>query len=433
MRRRATTWMWALAGMALGFGMAAPALGAGFGIFEQGSKAMGLGGAFTAQADDPSAMFFNAAGLAFQNERDVMVGFTWIRSTEADFEGANPFPGTNARAEQETLSEFPPHLYWVEPLSDRVTFGLGINSPFGLIVEWENGETFPGRFLSSKASLVTIDVNPNIAFQLSDSFSFGIGAIGRFAEVELNQFIPAQNPFTQTVSNVGFLDLESDMDSGFGFNLGLLKKGDFVSWGLSYRSELEVDFGGAGVLTQLPTGNAQLDDVVAASLPFDRELPVETGIDFPEMASLGLAFRLSRGVILETDVNWTGWSSFDVLEIDFTQGDLPDTERLQEWDDAFNYRVGLSFDTRAGNQWRVGALYDETPQVEEAVSPLLPDNDRTGLSIGYGTQGNRIDWDFALLYLHMDERERDESFPGESDFFGTYDNEAILVGLSLGF
>jgi long-chain fatty acid transport protein len=436
MRRRASRWLPILACSALGVAVAAPVFGAGFGIFEHGSRAMGMGGAFTAQADDPSAMFYNVAGLGFQNERDFMVGFTWIRGTQAEFDGANPFPGVGITEEQKTLSEFPPHAYWVEPLGDRWTFGLGLNSPFGLVVDWDNPATFSGRFVSTKSQLNTLDINPSLAVKVSDDFSVGFGAIGRFASVELNQFIPAQNPFTQTVTNVGFLELKSDLtdSEGFGFNLGLLYKPDgFFSWGLSYRSEVSVDFSGDGSLSQIPTGNAQFDAAVANALPFGAALPVETGIDFPQMASMGLGFRLADGVMLETDINWTGWSSFDSLVVDFVNDQLPDAVRPQEWNDVFNYRVGVSFDTRAGNQVRFGALYDETPQVEEAVSPLLPDNNRTGLSIGYGFNGPKLTWDFALLYLHLEKRTRDQSFPGESDFFGTYDNEAILLGFSLGF
>lgn len=435
MRRRAST-LTALALGVLGILGTVPAQGAGFGIFEQGSRAMGMAGAFTAQADDPSAMFHNVAGIAFQEERDFMLGFTWIRSTQAEFEGANPFPGIGVEAEQETLSEFPPHAYWVEPINDRWTFGLGLNSPFGLVVEWEDPANFAGRFVSAKAELVTLDLNPNLAVKLSDKFSVGFGVIGRFAKVELNQFLPAQNPFTQTVTNVGLLELESDLQDGdgTGYNFGLLYKSDYLlSWGLSYRSEVDVDFSGDGSLTQVLTGNPQLDGAVAAALPFGQPLPVATEIKFPEMASLGLGFHLSDSVMVETDINWTGWSSFDTLVIDFVNDEFPDAVRPQQWDDAFNYRLGVRIDTASGNQWRFGALYDETPQVEEAVSPLLPDNDRTGLSIGYGWNGPSLTWDFALLYLHLDERTRDQSFAGESDFFGTYDNEAILVGLSVGF
>ena len=76
----------------------APASAAGFGIFEQGTRAMGMAGAFTAQADDPSALWHNAGGLAFFDETDFAAGFTYIMSSEADFRGADPFPGTSASA-----------------------------------------------------------------------------------------------------------------------------------------------------------------------------------------------------------------------------------------------------------------------------------------------------------------------------------------------
>jgi long-chain fatty acid transport protein len=38
---------------------------AGFHIRAQGAKAMGMANAFVTQADDPSAIFDNSAGIAF--------------------------------------------------------------------------------------------------------------------------------------------------------------------------------------------------------------------------------------------------------------------------------------------------------------------------------------------------------------------------------
>src|SRR5262245_20211094 len=80
--------------------LATPAFGAGFGIFEQGSKAMGMAGAFTAQADDPSMLFHNAGGLAFVDDGAFSGGFTWIKGTQADFTGAAPYPGAGRHEEQ---------------------------------------------------------------------------------------------------------------------------------------------------------------------------------------------------------------------------------------------------------------------------------------------------------------------------------------------
>ena len=87
--------MWRVLGAAAALGAlaAVPMHAAGFGIFEQGSKATGMGGAFTAQADDPSALFYNAGGLAFVTKIDGSIGVTYIHDTKAHFTGANPFPG----------------------------------------------------------------------------------------------------------------------------------------------------------------------------------------------------------------------------------------------------------------------------------------------------------------------------------------------------
>jgi long-chain fatty acid transport protein len=415
---------------------AGPIHAAGFSIFEQGSKAMGMAGAFTAQADDPSLLFHNAGGLAFVTKRDVAVGFTWVHALKAEFEGAAPFPGPGYTAEQEKLSEFPPHLYWVQPINNIWKFGLGIETPFGLTTEWEDPNQFAGRFISSMASLRVVDINPTLGWQLTPNFGLGLGAVARFSDVELNRSVPAINPFTQTAVDIGRLVLESDFSEGYGFNVGILHKfNPSFSWGLSYRSKVEVEYSGEARLAQVLTGNAQFDALIRSRLPFDRDLPVETEIEFPDEASLGLAFGLTPNLLLETDFNWTGWSSFDAVPIDFTGGatnSLPDAEILEEWDDVYNYRVGLRWQASPTSQWRFGYVFDETPQPEEAVAPLLPDADRNGVTLGYGHTG-AIGFDIAVLYLDFKERSRNRSFPGEGAFFGTYNNQAVLVGLTLNF
>ncbi len=427
---RKTTWAGALALTTLV--VTTSAFGAGFGIFEQGSKAMGMAGAFTAQADDPSALFHNPAGIAFQDERDFLVGLTYITTTESSFEGANPFPGAGVMAEQETLQEVPPHAYWVEPLGDRWTFGLGIMTPFGLTTEWEDPDNFPGRFLSSRAALRAFDVNPTLAVRVNENFSLGFGAFARISDVELDQHVPFPNPFTQTISDVATVRLESDFDTGFGFNVGLLHKAsDFFHWGLNYRSTVEIDYSGEAAFSQNLTGTP-LDQLVPTVLPIGQEVEVETEIEFPDQASLGFAFHFSEGVMLETDFNWTGWSTFDVLPVDFEIDDF-DSERIQRWDDAYNYRIGLRLGREGESQWRFGYVFDETPQPEEAISPLLPDADRHGFTLGWGYVGNKYTFDIAGMFLIFDDPERFRSFPEEGDFFGTYEQQGILIGATLGF
>jgi long-chain fatty acid transport protein len=416
---------------------AAPLHAAGFSIFEQGSKATGMAGAFTAQADDPSLLFYNAGGLAFVEKTGVSGGATWIRSVKADFQGAGSFPGPNYSARQETLSEFPPHLYWVQPLTASWKFGLGIETPFGLTTSWENPNQFAGRFLSTKASLQAFDINPTLGWQVTPTFGIGVGGIVRVSKVELNRHIAAINPFTLMAADVGNLNLTSDYTkNSYGFNVGILHRwNESFSWGLSYRSKISVDYDGSARVTQISSGNPVFDTIVGTQIPFGKKLPVKTAIDYPDQASLGLAFALTRDLLLETDFNYMGWSSFKNVPIDFTGGagnSLPDTSLPQNWKNSYSYRAGLRWTTSPASQWRFGLVYDKTPQPEEGVSPLLPDADRTGYCIGYGrTTGFK--YDLGLMYLDFKKRTKNEFRASEGPFLGTYKTQAVLLGITLNY
>ncbi|KAB2967706.1 MAG: hypothetical protein F9K18_03915 [Thermoanaerobaculia bacterium] len=409
---------------------APPVCAAGFGLFEQGARAMGLAGAFTAQADDPTAMFHNVGGLAFLEERAGRAGVTYVTFTTADFRSVSPSsapPGY--RAEQEQLSELVPHAYWVQPVNRDWKFGVAVEAPFGLSTEWKDPETFAGRFLSTRAALRAIDLNPSLGWRVSPELGLGFGLVYRFSDVELDRHVPFPSPFG--VLDVGTVGLESGFEPGMGWNVGLLHRAsERVSWGLSYRSKVEVDYDGTARFTQIPTGIPPLDAVVASLIPFGRDLDVSTSIEFPDMASLGIAFALTADAKLELDANWTGWSTFDTVHLSFAGLPQLASTLEEEWDDVMNYRAGLSWKRPHGCEWRFGYVFDESPQPDEHVSPLLPDADRNGLALGWGRAFDRTSLDLALLYVRFDERTTTVQADG---FNGTYDTTAWLFGATFGF
>ena len=416
---------------ALGAAIATPLRAAGFGIFEQGTRARGQGMAFTGQADDPSALFYNVGGLAFLDRRDFAVGLTVVTSSEAEFRGADPSPGSDARGEQETLLETPAHAYWVEPVNRDWNFGVGLESPFGLSTEWSDPAEFAGRYLSTRAALRALDLNPSVGYKLTPELGVGVGLVARFSDVELERFLPANVPGTSIVLDAGRVELESDFEPGLGWNAGLLHRpSERFSWGLSYRSRVRVDYDGEARFTQIPTGIPPLDAAIAAVIPFGPEVPVSTEIEFPDMASLGVSFAAGPALRVQLDANWTGWSSFDAVPLTFPGRPLLDSEIEQEWDDAMNYRAGLAWTRAAGDQWRFGLVLDETPQPDEHVSPLLADADRLGLTLGWGRDFRSYSLDLAVMILDFDERTTRTNADG---FNGTYESTAWLFGATVGF
>ena len=427
--------------LVLGLGIAglllsavAPVQAAGFLIYEHGTKAMGMAGAFTAQADDPSALFYNAGGIAFQTDkkRSFLLGGTYVRGEGGGFEGAPPFPGAGVTEETETLSEILPHLYWVERINDRMTFGLGVAAPFGLSVEWKDKDNFTGRFISTHSALTAIDVNPTFGWKASDNFGIGIGIIARFSDVELNNHrLTPNSPPIPGGLEFAKAKLEGGMDTGYGFNIGFLHKyNNSFHWGLQNRSRLTVDYEGELTLTQIPTGNPVLDGILGNVIPFNQKIGGNTSIEFPDIASLGLGFATSANSWLEFDINWNGWSTFDQIQVEVDSPALPDIELTQDWSDAWQYRVGFRFNSSARSQWRVGYIYDETPQPEYTVSPVLPDANRNDFTFGYGYMGDKFSVDLAVMYVKFDDRTVSES---EVFYFGTYNQDAWLLGASFGF
>lgn len=400
-----------------------PIHGAGFGIFQQGAKAMGMAGAFTAQADDPSAMFHNVGGLAHQKERAFQLGATFITVSSTDFLGSPPGVATGARDESEPLLKVPPHFYWVEPLNERWTFGLSVNSPFGLTSEW-TADDFSGRFLSRKASLVSIDLSTNLAWRASDTLGFGFGAIVRFSEIELIRNVPGFDPAVGQVVDIADITMKSDVDSGVGFQVGISSHPNSSwSWGLSYRSTIEVDYAGDGRLRQIPTSNPALDALVAATIPFDTDLPLTTTIEFPDMASLGFAVRPSGEWLVEVDANWAGWSSVEKYAIDFSQAAEFSTILPQGWEDVYSYRLGISRSGTRGTEWRFGLSLDETPQPLRTLDPILPDGDQEAITLGYGFRTSSAAVDLALMYVTIEERTTRINI---NDFNGTYGSSGLL-------
>ena len=131
-------------------------------------------------------------------------------------------------------------------------------------------------------------------------------------------------------------------------------------------------------------------------------------------------------VLLELDVNWTGWDSFDELPLAFPEN--PEFTSLveQEYEESLHYRFGVNIDL-GENELRFGYVYDETPQPEETVGPILPDADRDGFTIGFGWKDKL---DLAFMYLIVNER---TTTTNRDNFFGTYETNALLLGATWKF
>ena len=410
--------------------MAGSAFGSGFLIPEQGAKASAMAGAFAATADDPSAIFYNPAGIAQQRDGlAVLAGTTLINFTNEFTGDPNSEITSGVTGEYNRHTFNIPNMYAIMPIGENLTIGFGAFAAFGLRTDW--ADPWAGRYISKDADLKTMSMNPAVAWQTSDGrFAVGGGVEYRRARVILNANRLALNPFTGRINDIANTRLASDYGSGIGFNAGVLfKPSNMFRFGASYRAPMDIELEGEAEITQIFSGNPQFDAIVGAQLPPDQR--INTEFPFPSIATIAFAVSPTENWDVELDVMRTGWSRFEALAVNFETTPTASFVREQNWEDSNSYRLGVNHNATEHFDVRFGALYDENPQPIEAVSPLLPDSDRIGASIGAGWHAGPLVIDGSLLVLHF--KDRNTRGQNEEGFNGEYETDALLWSVNLGY
>ena len=148
---------------------------------------------------------------------------------------------------------------------------------------------------------------------------------------------------------------------------------------------------------------------------------------------------------MNLDLDWTGWSSYDKLEVKDSSGAVRNSlVSAKDYDDVTAVRVGVEY--ALSDEWalRGGILMEPTPVPEETYDPRLPDGDRTGYVVGAGYESGQWTVDFAYMFVQLDKTTVDSdavaviNFPPAvpSDFQnvdGTYEGDITLIGLSVGY
>jgi long-chain fatty acid transport protein len=424
------------AAAAVGFLISAPASPSGFQVMTHGARASGMGLAYAGVGGDPTAIFYNPAGIGWMSHFEGYVGANFLTRTEGQIDGANPFPGEGYVGTMEDNWYFFPDGYAVVPLTAELNFGIGGFAQYGLGLKWDDpNTTWRGRFISQNAVIQSLDVNPVFSFRLFPQLTIAAGADYRFSKVQLERNRAATNPFTGAEVDIAHVKLNSDLlsNGGWGWNVGVMWKPiEAISIGAAYRSTITVNYDGTAVFTQRFTGDPTFDAIVAAQLP-QGEHPVETSIKFPSSLNLGVGIELGSGWLLALEGDWTEWSTFRELNIVFPDGVAPNLDRITAWEDSWAYRAGLE---KSFGEWavRIGYYYDNTPQPDFDTGPILPDNDRNVYTAGFGYNTERFGFDVAGLLIKFKDREI-LTPPQTDNFFGTYSETGLVLtaGFRLAF
>lgn len=385
--------------------MPALALAGGIELPMQSARAAGQADAFTAQADDASAIFYNPAGL------------TQIQGTQISVGALGLFPHFqfDAKAgpdEAMNLSTLVPHFYVASDLGlERWRFGLGVDNTFGINEDW--GSKGPLRTLVDRATLATFNIAPTAAYQLTDSLSVGVAVNVVYGQLDLRRNVTLGPPPTPE----GQFHLKgTDWASGVTPSL-LWKITPQHSIGAYYRSPFTLGF----------TGHAHL---TGPGFGFGPSSASEN-LTFPQSAGIGYAFRPIDPLKLEVDAIWTDWHSADQFRIHSPDAHFNNQTIPLDWKSGWTLRGGVQYDITRHWTVRGGYAWSQNASPESTFTPLVPDSNYHLFAAGVGYNADNWALDLAYEFIYRETRHIDGSNIYSPLLDGTWHN--TMQGLMITF
>jgi long-chain fatty acid transport protein len=370
----------------------------GFRLPNQDPEAIARGNAFAATADNPSAIYYNPAGIT-QLEGNHLRAGVYLLSTGVTYSS----PAGTAEAD----SDFQPvpQLYYVcSPAESQFSFGLGMYAPYGLAMDW--GENTPFKTLAEQGQVLYACFNPVVAWQVHPTLSIAIGPTINYSKAEFERSI-GLGPGDRFI-------FKGD-GVAYGFNAGIRwQPMEQLAFGVNYRSETEVEYEGRSAL-----------------IPYAPQTPTHGPLVYPQFVVVGVSYRPTKDWNFEFNVDWTEWSKVNDIVFNGTAfGNVALPLNLKS---SLMYEFGITRQFGNGYFGSIGYFYSENSFPDLNFNPILPDSNLHLGSIGFGHRGERWEWAAAYHFGYNPERIVSGSLPGLAD--GRYEilNHAFNIAVTFKF
>ena len=368
----------------------------GFQLLEQ--NASGIGNAYAgsaAVAENASTIYFNPAGMTQLQEREVSGGLAAVNpSFNFHDQGSvvDALSGTGNGGNAGGWS-FIPNGYASWALNKDLYVGIGIGAPFGLKTEYD--DRWLGAAQATMFEVKTLNINPSLAYRVSESVSLGMGLNWQRLEAQYRRQAGSVGGTPLVTST---MNLEDD---AWGWNAGaLLTVSPSTKLGLSYRSE--VRYKTTGEVTLSDDGSPTGVGTATYLRSLGAESALRANLTLPGTFIMSLTHKFDDRWEILGDISRTGWSSIPKVDIMRTSGAKAQTLDT-DFRDAWRLALGANYQYNDAWKLKFGFAYDQTP-VKRAETRLasLPDNDRVWLSLGAQwapSKSSRLD--LGATYIHV--------------------------------
>ncbi len=387
------------------------------------------GAGSVSSAEDASSQYFNPALMGFldSDSHHVSGGFT-LEYSQFDFDtdsatnwAGDPLDTRDVNDNQVLVNPFAYYVLPLDglmPMGERIFLGLGITLPYQ--VQRDLDDTDPTRYASTSETITAVDINPSVAFKVTDRFSIGAGLSVQYIDTQYSSMIDMANVIDARCKPLpngqlpegcddlpsgidGDVEITSDADDwSVGFNVGIAYEViDDLMLGASFRYGVRHDLSGTAASGFSETGNPIVDSI--ADSPFTSDF------DAPDTYSLGATYRINADWRVMANFDYMTWSNLRNFDPHVSRGADDDLDHLpvydtsmEDLDDAVRIAVGATYDVNPKLVLRAGFAFDQSPFSDSTRTIIHSETDRYEIGIGFGYQFNdRISMDVAYTHAFM--------------------------------
>lgn len=350
---------------------------AGFENASFSARSLGQGNAVTARPDEPASISYNPAGLTDLPGIQVQPNISFISAiTRITNEERGTAQSTG------TLSPVPTGYVSINPgdlLGNRVAFGVGSDSPFGLSTKYQSNQPYV-HYTGYSNWLKMYTIKPVMTVKLANWLSIGGGPmyyrIFDFGTVHAYPNVLLGAPFPDGQLRVNMAG------NSWGWNLGaLVKPHKQHQLGFYFRSPVMMTIKGLGKVENATIGG-------------NFETGVYGKIALPLNFTFAYAYKPTEKLEIETDFGYTRWSIFDRLYVNADPVNAADDAIMRacgqssgndrDYGDSFSIHLGGKYKFTNKFTVRAGTFFYTAAEPKTHLRPQVPDANRLGMTLGFG-------------------------------------------------
>ncbi len=307
-----------------------------------------------------------------------------------------------------------PTLYFATPLSERLSAGFALMSPFGGSSDF--GEDWVGSHFAEDVDVFSVQASASLGYQLTETLSVGAALGAQYLSWELNMDLPPlpfgpvnpgyimpDDPMFQQLLPPGSEE-RVDIDGVEPYwSLGLLwQPNETTRVGLRYIGEVNHDLeGNAEILAPIPDLTPVQD--MNASMQFNT----------PAVTTLSLSHRFTDRLTVLADIEHSGYSAFEENRLVHEKGPTVVIDR--NWQDTMGYSLGAHYLASDETKLKLGVGYDESPVASGNFKIDPPMDRQIGYAFGVDSQlTQNLGLSVGYQYLDMGDIGVEQTlFPGQ--------------------